>query len=332
MSFPDHRPRRLRVSAGVRALVRETVLNPSDFVMPYFVRPGKGERRPISSMPDQFQYSVDELAKVVPETASLGVPAVMLFGIPPKKDKHASGAFAANGIVQQATKAIKDASPETVVIADLCFCEYTDHGHCGIIRSKGKRDEDGFILDNDETLELISKTAVSQAKAGADIIAPSGMTDGMVKTIRAALDGAGFQDVLILSYAVKYSSAFYGPFREAAESPPSFGDRTTYQMDPANALEALREAALDVEEGADMLMVKPGLPYLDVLRSVKDRFGLPTVSYSVSGEYSMIKAASANGWIDERKTALESLTSIKRAGADFMITYHALDAARWLGA
>jgi len=332
MSFPTHRPRRLRASAGIRALVRETVLTPSDFVMPFFIRPGKGEKRPIGSMPGQFQYSVDELAKTAPEAASLGVPAVILFGIPDKKDEHASGAYAPKGIVQEATKAVKDASPETLVITDLCFCEYTSHGHCGVIRRKGARDEDGFELDNDETLDLVAKTAVSQAKAGADIVAPSGMTDGMVKTIRQALDGAGFQNVSILSYAVKYSSAFYGPFREAAESPPSFGDRTTYQMDPGNALEGMREAALDVEEGADMLMVKPGLPYLDVLSAVKRRFGLPTAAYCVSGEYSMIKAAAANGWIDERKTALESLTSIKRAGADFMITYHALDAARWLGA
>jgi porphobilinogen synthase len=322
----------LRTSEGIRALVRETILTPADFVMPYFVRPGKGEKRPISSMPGQFQYSVDELEKAVPEVASLGVPAVILFGIPDKKDEHASGAYASKGIVQEATRAVKAASPTTLVIADLCFCEYTNHGHCGVIRRKGKSDEDGFVLDNDETLELLAKTAVSQAKAGADIVAPSGMIDGMIKTIREALDAAGFQHVAILSYAVKYSSAFYGPFRDAAESPPSFGDRTTYQMDPANALEGLREAALDVEEGADMLMVKPGLPYLDILRSVKDRFGLPTAAYCVSGEYSMIKAAAANDWVDERKIALESLTSVKRAGADFMITYHALDAARWLGA
>ncbi len=331
MAFPIHRPRRLRTSAGIRSLVRETILSPSDFVMPYFIRPGKGEKRPISSMPGQFQYSVDTLAKAVPEVASLQVPAVILFGIPSEKDETATGAYASDGIVQEATKAVKDASPDTLVIADLCFCEYTNHGHCGIIRKKGKTDDDGFVLDNDRTLELVAKTAVSQAKAGADIVAPSGMADGMVTTIRQALDAEGFQDVAILSYAVKYSSAFYGPFRDAAESPPSFGDRTTYQMDPANALEGLREAALDVEEGADMLMVKPGLPYLDILSSVKQRFGLPTAAYCVSGEYSMIKAAAANDWIDEKKTALEALTSVKRAGADFMITYHALDAARWLG-
>ena len=300
--------------------------------MPFFVRPGKGEKRPIGSMPGQFQYSVDELTKAVPEAAQLGVPAVILFGIPEKKDEQASGAFAPKGIVQEATRAIKEAAPETVVIADLCFCEYTDHGHCGVVRRKGKGAGESFILDNDATLDLVGKTAVSQAKAGADVIAPSGMTDGMVRTIREALDGAGFKDVAILSYAVKYASAFYGPFRDAAESPPRFGDRSAYQMDPANFHEALREAALDVEEGADMLMVKPGLPYLDVLRAVKDRFGLPTAAYSVSGEYSMIRAAAERGWIDERRTALEALTAIKRAGADFIITYHALDAARWLGA
>ena len=314
------------MSPGLRALVRETVLAPSDFVMPFFVRPGKGEKRPISSMPGHYQYSVDTLARAAKRACGLGIPAVILFGIPNRKDRHASGAFAAGGITQRAIRAVKDAAPGLVVMADLCFCEYTDHGHCGIVRKK----KGGFILDNDATLKLIAKTAVSQARAGADVIAPSGMTDGMVGTIRRALDRAGFQDTAILSYAVKYASAFYGPFREAAESPPRFGDRSTYQMDPPNAREALREAALDVEEGADMLMVKPALPYLDIVSKVRERFGLPTAAYAVSGEYSMIKAAAMRGWLDGRKAALEALTSIKRAGADFIVTYHAMDAAKWL--
>jgi len=312
----------------VRALVRETELSPADFVMPFFVRPGKGEKRPIGSMPGQFQYSPDTVAQAAAELPALGVPGIILFGIPERKDEFGSGAYAGDGIVQRAIRAVKEAAPGLAVMADLCFCEYTSHGHCGVVRKK----DDGFILDNDATLELTAKTAVSQAEAGADIIAPSGMTDGMVGAIRKALDGSGRQDTAILSYAVKYSSAFYGPFRDAAESPPQFGDRSTYQMDPANAREALREAALDVEEGADMLMVKPALAYLDVLASVKARFGLPTAAYSVSGEYSMIRAAAEKGWMDERRTGLEVLTAIKRAGADFILTYHAADAARWLGA
>ncbi|MFH1724811.1 MAG: porphobilinogen synthase [Elusimicrobiota bacterium] len=327
MPFPTHRPRRLRVTPGMRALVRETVLTPADFVMPFFVRPGKGVKKPISSMPGHFQYSVDELAKVVPEVEGLGVPAVILFGIPDRKDEHASGAYAPKGIVQEALRAVKEAAPDLVAVADLCFCEYTDHGHCGVVRRAGG----GFILDNDATLDLVAKTAVSQAKAGADVVAPSGMIDGQVATIRGALDGAGLRDTAILAYSAKYSSAFYGPFRDAAESPPQFGDRSTYQMDPANVREALREVALDVEEGADMVMVKPALAYLDVLAAVRERFGLPTAAYSVSGEFSMIRAAAERGWMNERKTALEALTAIKRAGADFIITYHALDAARWLG-
>ena len=274
-------------------------------------------------MPGHFQYSVDEMVKALGPAVSAGVPAAILFGIPEKKDAKASGACARDGIVQRALKAAKDRHPELVLIADLCFCEYTDHGHCGIVK-------DERIL-NDPTLELAARTAVSQAEAGADVIAPSGMMDGQVAAIRAALDAEGFSGTPILAYAAKYASAFYGPFREAAESPPSFGDRSTYQMDPANAREAMREAALDIEEGADMVMVKPALPYLDALAAVKARWGLPTAAYCVSGEFAMIKAAAKNGWIDERRTALEALTSIKRAGADFILTYHALEAARWLG-
>jgi porphobilinogen synthase len=322
MAFPTTRPRRLRSSAALRALVRETALDAGDFVLPLFIRPGKGEKRPISSMPGHFQYSVDEAVKAAGEAVKAGLPAVILFGIPDKKDAKASGAYASDGIVQKAAKAIKDKHPNLLLIADLCFCEYTDHGHCGIVK-------DGKVL-NDPTLELAAKTAVSQAKAGFDIVAPSGMMDGTVGMMRRALDGAGFADTPILAYAAKYASAFYGPFREAAESPPSFGDRSSYQMDPANFDEALREVALDVEEGADMVMVKPAMPYLDVLRAVKDRFGLPTAAYQVSGEFAMIKAAAAKGWVDERRIALESLTAIKRAGADFILTYYALEASRWL--
>jgi porphobilinogen synthase len=322
MHHPVTRPRRLRASPALRALVRQTELSPKDFVLPLFVRPGKGEKRPISSMPGHFQYSVDEAVKAAGEAVAHGLPGVILFGIPDKKDAKASGAYAENGIVQKAARAIKAKHPNLLLIADLCFCEYTDHGHCGFVK-------DGKVL-NDPTLEWAAKTAVSQAKAGFDIIAPSGMMDGQVGAIRKALDGAKFGDTPILAYAVKYASAFYGPFREAAESPPSFGDRATYQMDPANFDEAMREASLDAEQGADILMVKPALPYLDVLRAVRARFGLPAAAYQVSGEYAMIKAAAKNGWIDEKKVALESLTSIKRAGADFILTYYALEAARWL--
>ena len=322
MPFPTDRPRRLRASPALRSLVRETSLEPADFVMPLFVRPGKGQRRPISSMPGHFQYSVDELLKPVRELAAAGIPGVILFGIPDKKDSRASGAYAKDGIVQRAAAAIKDRQPDMLVIADLCFCEYTDHGHCGIVK-------DGKVL-NDATLELAAKTAVSQAKAGADVIAPSGMMDGQVAAIRKALDSAGLEMTAILAYAAKYASAFYGPFREAAESPPKFGDRSTYQMDPANVREALRETALDVSEGADIVMVKPALAYLDVIAAVRRRFGLPTAAYSVSGEFAMLKAAARNGWIDEKKAALEALVGIKRAGADFILTYYALEAARWL--
>ena len=322
MAFPTTRPRRLRSSPALRALIRETDLSAKDFILPLFIRPGKGEKRPISSMPGHFQYSVDTAVKAAGVAVNAGIPGLILFGIPDKKDAKASGAYSDNGIVQKAARAIKDQYPNLLLIADLCFCEYTDHGHCGIVKS-------GKVL-NDPTLALAAKTAVSQAKAGFDVIAPSGMMDGQVGAIRKALDKAGYLDVPILAYAAKYASAYYGPFREAAESPPSFGDRSTYQMDPANFDEALREVALDVEEGADMVMVKPALPYLDVLKAVKSRFGLPTSAYQVSGEFAMIKAAAANGWVDEKKIALESLTSIKRAGADFILTYYALEAAKWL--
>jgi len=323
MAFPLERPRRLRQSPGLRALVRETALRPDDLVMPFFVRPGQGEKRPIKSMPGQFQYSVDELVKASLAAADAGVAAVILFGIPQRKDAKASGAYDQGGIVQKAARAIKDSCPGLVVIADLCFCEYTDHGHCGVVRRDGH-------IDNDATLELAARTAVSQARAGCDVIAPSGMMDGQVGAIRRGLDAAGVVQTPILAYAVKYASAFYGPFREAAESPPKFGDRATHQMDPANVREALREAALDEAEGADMLMVKPALPYLDVVAAVRSRTNLPVAAYCVSGEYAMIKAAGVQGWIDEKKVALEALTSIKRAGADFILTYHALEAARWL--
>ena len=310
----------------MRRLVRETVLSPADFILPLFIRPGEGIKKPINSMPGHFQYSVDEMEKVLQEVKKAGIPGVILFGIPERKDAKASGAYSDEGIIQHAIKEAKRDAPGLIVMADLCFCEYTDHGHCGIIKKNKKE----FTLDNDATLELIAKTAVSQAKAGADVIAPSGMIDGQIAVIRRSLDKAGFQDTAILAYAAKYASAFYGPFREAAESPPQFGDRCGYQMDPANAAEAIREVALDIEEGADMVMVKPGLPYLDVLKEVKDTFGMPTAAYSVSGEFSMIRAGIERGWLDQKKTVLESLTCIKRAGADFILTYEALNAARWI--
>ena len=348
MPFPVQRLRRLRQNPGLRGMIRETELNPLDLVMPYFVRPGHGERRSIASMPGQAQFSTDLLVKELKHLKALGAPAAILFGIPDRKDARATGAYAKDGIVQQALRAAKDAEPGLVLIADLCFCEYTDHGHCGILSPRPGRRRDFEVapggttaliekvhaedldVDNDATLDLIARTAVSQAEAGADVVAPSGMTDGMVQAIRSALDKAGYEHVPVLSYAAKYASGFYGPFRDAAESPPKFGDRSSYQMDPSNAAEALRETALDVQEGADMLMVKPALSYLDILWRVKERFALPTAAYSVSGEYAMIKAAAKNGWLDERRVALEALTSIKRAGADFILTYYAAEAARWL--
>jgi porphobilinogen synthase len=304
-------------------MVRETELNARDFIYPLFVRHGAG-RTEIRSMPGIFQLSVDEAVREAESAFSLGIPSVILFGIPAEKDPIGLENFSDDGIVQQAIKAIKRSIPEMVVITDVCLCEYTDHGHCGVL---GK---DGYVL-NDPTLDILRKVAVSHAEAGADIVAPSGMMDGMVAAIRAALDGKGFENTPILSYAVKYASAFYGPFRDAAEGAPKFGNRKSHQMDPHNVREALREAALDVAEGADMLMVKPALAYLDVIRVVKDAFPeLPLAAYNVSGEYAMVKAAAANGWIDETKVTLETLTGMKRAGADLILTYHALDAARWL--
>ena len=326
MGFPSLRLRRLRRSGPVRRLVRETALSPENLVMPLFVRPGRNVRRPVKSMPGQFQLSVDQAVREAKEAAKLGIPGVILFGIPSRKDEAGSEAYAADGIVQVAIRELKARVPELAVIADCCFCEYTSHGHCGVVR----RTRSGWALDNDATLELLAREAVAQAEAGADLIAPSGMIDGMVRSIRAALDESGHSDRAILSYAAKYASSFYGPFREAAEGAPRFGDRKTYQMDPANAREALREVALDLEEGADMVMVKPALAYLDIIRRVKDRFDAPVAAYNVSGEYAALKAAAANGWLDGDAAAREVLTSIRRAGADLIITYHAKEIAKSL--
>jgi porphobilinogen synthase len=323
MTFPTVRLRRLRTTPNLRAMVRETTLNPANFIYPLFVVHGRDVHEEIPSMPGVYHQSIDRLAREIDELAALCIPAVILFGVPAHKDPLGQENFAEDGIVQQAARAIKQANPDILVMTDVCMCEYTDHGHCGIVR-------DGQIL-NDETLDILGKVAVSHADAGADVVAPSGMMDGMVGAIRAALDGAGHTQVSILSYAVKYASAFYGPFRDAAQSAPAFGDRRSHQMDPANVREAMREAQLDVDEGADMLMVKPALAYLDVIRRVRDRFDLPLAAYNVSGEYSMIKAAAARGWLDEQRVTLETLTAIRRAGADLILTYHAKDAARWLG-
>ncbi|MDP2995086.1 MAG: porphobilinogen synthase [Anaerolineales bacterium] len=330
------RPRRLRVTPAIRAMVRETELNAHDFIYPLFVRHGEG-RTEIRSMPGVFQLSVDEAVREAESAAALGILSVILFGIPAEKDPLGLENFADDGIVQQAIRAIKQNIPEMVVVTDVCLCEYTDHGHCGILNVQdgakprpSKNLPEGYVL-NDQTLDILGKVAVSHAECGADIVAPSGMMDGMVAAIRAALDESGFENTSILSYAVKYASSFYGPFREAAEGAPKFGDRKSHQMDPANVREALREAALDVDEGADMLMVKPALAYLDVIRAVKEAFPeLPLAAYNVSGEYAMIKAAAANGWIDEAKVTLETLTGMKRAGADLILTYHAKEAAKWL--
>ncbi|MBJ9992180.1 porphobilinogen synthase [Paenibacillus favisporus] len=330
MSFPMVRHRRLRQSAGMRNMVRETVLNVNDLIMPIFVTYGENIKNEISSMPGVYHFSLDRLKEEVDEIASLGIPAVLLFGIPETKDSIGSSAFAADGIVQEATRLIKSWYPDLLVVADTCLCEFTDHGHCGMVHTY---ERDGHVCGdvmNDESLELLVKTAVSQAKAGADIIAPSNMMDGFVQAIRAGLDENGFEHIPIMSYSVKYASAFYGPFREAADSAPQFGDRKTYQMDPANAREALREAESDVLEGADMLMVKPSLSYMDIMRTLKDQFDLPLVAYNVSGEYSMVKAAAIQGWIDEKAVVQEMLTSMKRAGADIIITYFAKDVARWI--
>ena len=318
------RPRRWRRTAALRDLVRETPLAPDDLVYPLFVTQGRGERVPVSSMPGVDQLSVDALAGEVRDLLSLGIKGVLLFGLPAAKDPLGLESHAEDGVVQQAVRALKEATPELVVMTDVCLCEYTDHGHCGLV------DAEGEVL-NDETLEVLARIAVSHGEAGADVVAPSGMIDGMVGAIRSALDEDGLQRVSVLSYAVKYASAFYGPFREAAEGAPAFGDRHSHQLDPANAREALREAALDVEQGADGLMVKPALGYLDVVRRVHERFPeLPLAAYNVSGEYSMVKAAAANGWLDERAAVLEVLTGIRRAGADLVVTYHAKEAAAWL--
>jgi porphobilinogen synthase len=317
-----NRPRRLRASESLRAMVRETRLTPDAFIYPLFVCEGEGIRREISSMPGQYNLSIDELVKEATAARSVGVRAVILFGIPKEKDAQGSDAFAEDGVVQRAIRALKREVKDLLVLADNCLCEYTDHGHCGVVR-------DGDVL-NDPTLELLSRTAVAQAQAGADIIAPSNMMDGFVGAIRDALDQHGYQHLPILSYAIKYASAFYGPFREAAGSTPQFGDRRSYQMDPANIREAMREAMIDIEQGADILMVKPAMPYLDVLRALRDRCDLPLAAYQVSGEYAMIKAAARLGWLDEQRVMWESLTAIKRAGADMILTYYARQAAEQL--
>jgi porphobilinogen synthase len=331
--FPINRPRRLRHNPLVRDLVRETSLTVGDLILPLFVRPGRGVKKEIASMPGNYQLSVDRLVDEVGAAFDLGLRAFMLFGIPAHKDATGSSAVQDNGIVQQALRALRETFRDRILlIPDECFCEYTDHGHCGVLSpvahasgSPGRLD-----LDNDATLPLLAQQCVSHAHAGADMVAPSGMLDGMVQAIRKGLDAAGFPTLPIMSYAAKYASGFYGPFRDAAESPPQFGDRSSYQMDPANGDEALREVALDLEEGADIIMVKPALAYLDIIRRVKERFGVPVAAYNVSGEFAMVKAAAAKGWIDERRITLEILTSIKRAGADMILTYFAPDVARWL--
>lgn len=320
--FPVHRPRRLRKNETIRRMVRETSLSPDNFIYPLFATFGKGVKKEISSMPGCFQESVDKIVRHAKEVYSLGIPSVLLFGIPEQKDETGSGAYDEKGVVQKAVKAIKNAVPELYVITDVCMCEYTSHGHCGIIK-------DGDV-ENDTTLELLAREAVSHANAGADLVAPSDMMDGRVEAIRIALDEEGFPEVPIMSYAAKYASAFYGPFREAAESTPQFGDRRSYQMDPANRREALKEVALDIEEGADIVMVKPALAYLDIISDVKESFDLPVAAYNVSGEYSLVKAAGKLGWIDEKRVMMEILTSIKRAGADLILTYFAKDAAKIL--
>ena len=323
MAFPATRLRRLRRTPVLRDLVRETRLAPADFVMPLFVEEGLDGRVPVGAMPGVDRLSIAEAVAEAGTIAALGVPAVLLFGIPAEKDEAGSGAWDDEGAVQLAIRAIKDAHPELLVIGDVCLCEYTSHGHCGLLRADGS-------VDNDASVELLARTAVSLARAGADVVAPSDMMDGRVGAIRAALDAEDLGDTALLAYSAKFASAFYGPFREAADSTPAFGDRRGYQMDPANADEALREVRLDIEEGADMVMVKPALPYLDVIRRVKDETRMPLAAYNVSGEYAMVKAAAAAGYVDERAVVLESLTAIRRAGADIVITYHAKDAARWL--
>ena len=322
MLFPDYRPRRMRQNAALRNMVRETAISTHDLIMPLFAIGGKGVKNPIDAMPGNFQLSIDNLVGVCGEAYKLGIPAVILFGIPSKKDPLGTRAYAKDGIVQRAIKAVKDKVPELVVITDVCLCEYTDHGHCGFI--------EGQKVDNDATLDLIAKTALSHAQAGADMVAPSDMMDGRVAEIRGILDENDFAEVPIMAYSAKYCSAYYGPFREAAQSAPKFGDRRTYQMDPANAREAIREASMDVEEGADIIMVKPALPYLDIICRIRDEVDLPVAAYNVSGEYSMIKAADRLGWIDGQAVMMETLTAIKRAGADIILTYFAMEAAELL--
>jgi porphobilinogen synthase len=324
MAFPKQRLRRTRRTASLRGLVRETRLSPEDLVYPIFVTAGEDVRNPVASMPGIFQLSINHAVTEAQRAHDLGILAVLLFGLPEQKDEAATGAYDPEGIVQLATRAIKEAAPDLLVITDVCLCEYMSHGHCGVVEK-----ETGEVL-NDVSLELLARTAASQAEAGADIVAPSDMMDGRVAAIRSELDNEGFENTPIMAYAAKYASAFYGPFREAADSAPQFGDRRSYQMDPANAREALVETGLDVEEGADIIMVKPALPYLDVLRRVRETTDLPVAAYNVSGEYAMVKAAAQNGWLDERRAVIEALTGIKRAGTDIIITYHAPDAARWL--
>jgi porphobilinogen synthase len=322
MLFPDYRPRRLRQNDAFRRMMRETKLSVDDFILPLFAINGKGVKNPIDSMPGHFQLSIDNLVKTASKAHNLGIPAVMLFGIPEKKDALATGAYDKDGIVQNATRALKNKIPDLAIITDVCLCQYTDHGHCGVV--------EGHIVDNDASLDLLAKTALSHAQAGADMVAPSDMMDGRVAEIRNILDENDFINVPILSYAAKYCSAFYGPFRDAAHSAPKFGDRRTYQMDPANALEAVREATLDMEEGADIIMVKPALPYLDIIRLIREEIDLPVAAYNVSGEYAMIKAAEKMGWVDGKKVMMETLIAIKRAGADMILTYFALEAAEEL--
>jgi len=319
MLFPDYRPRRLRRNEAFRRLIRETALSVDDFILPLFVIGGKNVKNPIPAMPGHYQLSIDNLLIEVGQARDLGIPAVMLFGVPDKKDPLGTGAYAKDGIVQKAVRELKNKIPEMLVITDVCLCQYTDHGHCGVVE-KG-------IIDNDASLDLLAKAALSHARAGADMVAPSDMMDGRVAEIRGALDDNGFTDTPIMSYAVKYCSAFYGPFRQAAQSAPKFGDRKTYQMDPANAVEAIREASMDVEEGADILMVKPALPYLDIIYRIREEFDLPLAAYNVSGEFAMIKAADQMGWVDGTKVMMESLLAVKRAGADMILTYFAKEAA-----
>ena len=323
MLFPDSRPRRLRQSDAFRRMVRETTLTVNDLILPLFAIDGKGVKNPIDSMPGHYQLSIDNLVKKSKEAYGLGIPAIILFGIPEKKDPLATSAYDKAGIVQRAVRALKDKVPDLVVITDVCLCQYMDHGHCGIV--------DGHIVDNDATLDLLARTALSHAKSGADMVAPSDMMDGRVAEIRNTLDDNDYTQVPIMSYAVKYCSAFYGPFRDAADSAPKFGDRRTYQMDPANSLEAVKEATMDVEEGADIIMVKPALPYLDIICRIREEIDLPIAAYHVSGEFAMIKAADKMGWLDGRRVMMETLTAIKRAGADLILTYFAIEAAQELG-